>query len=83
MHLDRLIDGLNLEREFFILGIAPLLTIKVLPLAGKHINFALNCFGKYGELLPSVDAVLRQQLGLFHIAVKLDDLRHIVPPLSR
>ena len=81
MRLDRLIDGLNLEREFFILRTAPFLVIKRFPLIAKSVNFFLNSFSEHVKLVPSVNAIFHQQLGLLYIAVELDDLRHIVPPL--
>lgn len=81
MRLDGLIDGLNLEREFFNLRIAPFLTIEVLSLIAKGVNFSLDSFSEHIKLVPSVNAIFHQQLGLLYIAVELDDLRRIVPPL--
>lgn len=65
------------------MGFSPLSAVEFFPLLGKHIYLPLYCPGQCVKLLPGVHFVLHQQFGLLHITVKLDDLRHVIPPFFR
>lgn len=78
---DCLIDRRDLRRNFLMVGGLPLLAIKPASLARKYINFISQRFFQCAQLFFRINTVSHQQFGLFHISVKLDDLRHVIPPL--
>ena len=75
-----LIDGLNAERGFRF-GALAAFGGRVLS-AGRKVSlyFPLYRPGQCVQPLPDAHFVLHQQLGLHHVAVKFNNLRHIIPP---
>ena len=66
MHLDRLIDGLDGEKESLVVGFFFPLVVEFRPPEGKCVYVGLYRFFEHFKLGWGVDLVLAQKLELLH-----------------